>query len=292
MIDNWKQAPLILKLIALIGIPLAGLFACGAVGVTIYLILTPRSSTSVSTTLTDEISETKGNYQGKIAYVKTTSRAGGEYDIYVSDADGSNARQLTNLPGLETSPSWSLDGQKIAFTATQDSPQPNDCATGYVELKCNFEIYTINVDGTNLKRLTNLPTYDRDPTWSNDGQKVAFSSREPGAQAGYIYVINADGSELSQLTDGFVRDTRPNWSPDGQRIAFTREICCESGTTNALDVYVMNADGTNVTRLTDDGDSANPVWSPDGQYIAWTTFRDETGKLGIMDALGALWRLY
>jgi TolB protein len=303
MPDQLKRVPLIWKLVALVGFSLAAMCVCGMV---IYLLLAsgatplltsqqtqPKPVVPVDDTTTPINRENlvPDNAKSRIAFVKKNDRAGGEYDIYLMRPDGSDMRQLTSLPGLETSPAWSPNGRSVAFVATQDSVRPNDCVSGSVELRCNFEIYTIGVDGSNLKRLTALPyAYDRGPTWSPDGKHIAFSSRQAGASYGYIYVIGVDGTGLTALTKGEVRDTAPSWSPDGKQIAFMRETCCGSGPT-AVDIYVMNADGTHVTRLTQGGrPSGNPAWSPDGQSIAWMTEEGDSqnpiGKMAIMNADG------
>jgi Tol biopolymer transport system component len=303
MIDQRKQAPLIRKLVACVGFSLAAIFACG---IAIYLALTsipaplltnqrtqpkPLIPEGRTATPVNKNVLVPDNAKSQIAFVKTDSRVGGEYDIYLMRPDGSDIRQLTSLPGLETSPAWSPDGQSIAFVATQDSIQPNDCATGYVELRCNFEIYTINVDGSDLRRITVLPTsYDRGPTWSPDGKYIAFSSRKAAASYGYIYVIGVDGTGLTALTSGEVRDTAPSWSPDGKQIAFMRQTCCGSGPASA-DICVMDADGSHITRLTQgERSNGNPAWSPDGRYIAWMTLEGDSenpiGRIAIMNSDG------
>lgn len=110
----------------------------------------------------------------------------------------------------------------------------------------NYEIYSINPDGTGLTNLTNNPASDVLPAWSPDGTKIAFSSRfRPGDTSREIYVMNADGSGQQRLTNNAAFDSVPSWSPDGSKIIFT------SGRDGNAEIYVMNADGSNQTRLTD-----------------------------------------
>jgi Tol biopolymer transport system component len=117
--------------------------------------------------------------------------------------DGSGVTRLTNNDNVHnTEPTWSPDGEKIAFARS--------------ELGGNDEIYVMNSDGTGQTRLTNNNASDwSSPSWSPDGTKIAFSSHREG---GEIYVMNADdGSYMTRLTvDGF----DPTWSPDGTKIAF------------------------------------------------------------------------
>ncbi|KAB8141742.1 hypothetical protein F8S13_18550 [Chloroflexia bacterium SDU3-3] len=202
--------------------------------------------------------------QGRIAYVRTLDRGAGDYDLYTMDADGSNMRELTSFPGLETEPDWSPDGQMIAFVSTQESKDPNDCTSGYVEFRCAFQIYRINADGSGLMRLTAGERYERSPVWSPDGTQILYASREVGANDGYLYLMQADGSNAHPITSGADDYTSPTWSPDGKRIAFVRNNHDE------MQVWVSDADGGNAQQITKGRDySFNPVWSPDGSKIAF-----------------------
>ena len=92
------------------------------------------------------------------------------------------------------------------------------------------------------------------PTWSPDGNIIAFASDRDGDLE--IFVMNADGTEIRQLTDNVV-DSAPEGSPDGELIAFV------SDRDGDLEIFVMNADGTAVRQLTDNDDTDTvPLWSP------------------------------
>ena len=134
---------------------------------------------------------------------------------------------------------------KIAFSSDRDG---------------NHEIYVMNADGTNQKRLTNTEADEFHSSWSPDGTKIAFDSDWFGSE---IYVMNADGTNQVNLTNHPRYDWSPSWSPDGTKIAFMSDR-------DGLVIYVMNADGTNQTHLTD---GIYPSWSPDGMRIAFTSSR-------------------
>ena len=131
----------------------------------------------------------------------------------------------------------------------------------------NYEIHAVELDGTNLVRLTKNPAYDIDPACSPDGRKIAFASNRTGNFE--IFVMNADGTNPFRLTDDPARDDTPCWSPDGSKIAFS------SSRDGNPEIYVIDSDGNNAIRLTHHGrEDRSPSWSPDGSKIAFESNRD------------------
>ena len=118
----------------------------------------------------------------------------GDWEIYVMDADGANVHQLTERPGIDWTPDWSPDGQRIVF-AGKAAPAVNQTADETVLAgpeTSSWDIYVMNRDGSSVKRLTDDPGSDIEPTWSPDGNYLAFSTDRSGTNA--TYVMNADGS--------------------------------------------------------------------------------------------------
>ncbi|MBI2267542.1 MAG: PD40 domain-containing protein [Armatimonadetes bacterium] len=145
----------------------------------------------------------------------------------------------------------------------------------------DYEIFVMDVDGSNQTQLTFNGSWDRYPSWSPDGSKIAFASNRDGTWE--VYSMNADGSNQTRLTvNGLGAYWSLAWSPDGTRITFQQNI---SGNE---DVSVMNADGSNQTRLTTAGSlDAYPSWSPDSSKIAFVSQRDGNWEIYSMNADGS-----
>ncbi len=131
------------------------------------------------------------------------------------------------------------------------------------------EIYTMNSDGTDVKRLTNNDAYDSPYAWSPDGSRILFISTRDG-NTGDIYTMKADGTDVKRLTNNDEDDSPRAWSPDGSHILF------ESNRDGKSEVYTMRADGTDIKRLTNNDAYDYPVaWASDGNRILFTSTRDD-----------------
>lgn len=186
--------------------------------------------------------------------------------IYLMNEDGSFPVRLTLTESDEFDPTWSPDGQRIAFVSLRDGDQ---------------EIYVMNADGSEQTNVTRHENKDWTPAWSPDGKQLAFSSfRDENWE---LYLMDADGSNVVRLTDNPASDVSPTWSPDGKRIAFASRR--EGGD---WDIFVMDSTGENIIQLTHDpADDFGPVWSPDGNTIAFESDRDGYADIFLMAVDGS-----
>lgn len=207
----------------------------------------------------------------KIAF--TSYRNGGNRQIFVMDSDGQNLIRLTDEV-WDNNPAWSPDGRKIAFTSYKDE--------GLAGVEAwDVEIYVMDSDGKNRKRLTDIPGSNFEPSWSPDSQRIAFINSGP--EATEIFVVNADGTLQERLSDNGGSNREPSWSPDGKSIAF------QLTDLDGIHIYVMDSDGKNSKRLTNTpAYNFDPSWSPDGKMIAYESWRREHGisEIHLMTADG------
>jgi len=212
-----------------------------------------------------------------------------EEDIFVINADGTGLRRVTTDPAADFDPTWSPDGEQIAYRHQTGDDRTTD-------------IHVIGADGTGELDLTrNRGVPDWGPAWSPDGAWIAWNTAAEADFGFDLGLVHADGTGRTLIKPGVFVEY-PAWSPDGERIAFMSQVAEEA---SQYDIFVMNADGTNVQRLTDfRGDDGWPSWSPDGTRILFSSIRDDcaysdapdcktTGDIGpyhtlyVMDANGS-----
>lgn len=156
----------------------------------------------------------------------------GQTEIFRS-LPNSRPVRLTYSPALEVSPTWSPNGYEIAFTSDRTgAPQ----------------VYVMDREGSNLRRLTWVGGYNDQAAWSPTGDRIAFARQAGDFQ---ILTIAPDGSDEKWLGVG----EQPKWSPDGRHIVFIRRYGPRS------DLWVCNADGSSPKQLTFFGDATQPSWS-------------------------------
>jgi Tol biopolymer transport system component len=204
-----------------------------------------------------------------------TVAIGNEKIIFWSVREGNGSYYIINADGTGlTQIDWSYEyfglrspnsDQKVTFARDED-------------------IYTANVDGTDVTRLTDHPAYDSDPTWSPDGRQILFRSNrdDPDPENCLkrvsfprcnweIYVMNSDGSGLTNITNNPGSDEDQAWLPDG-RIIFSR----------GGNIFVINSDGSGIQELTV---GTWPFLSPDGTRFVF--FRDDSCCMWLMNSDGS-----
>lgn len=196
--------------------------------------------------------------------------------IFGMNVDGSDVKLLSTGKGRTTCGFFFPDGKRILYASTHLAsnacPPAPDRSQGYVwPIYPSYDIFSGNIDGSGLKRLTKTPGYDAEGTISPDGKKIAFTSMRSGDLD--IYTMNAAGSAVKRLTSEKGYDGGPFFSWDGKTIAYrayrpkTQDEMAEYETLlkqnlikpTRAEIFMMSSDGSNKRQITNNG-AAN--WAP------------------------------
>jgi TolB protein len=164
---------------------------------------------------------------------------------------------------------------KLAFISDRDRER----LVGTVEKREVKEVYIVDYDGANPRRITTSRSLNLNPSWAPDGRALAYTGYN--ASGADIIVSRIYEGLLQRPAKGQGNNYLPVFSPDGTRIAFM------SARDGNAEIYVMNVDGTNMRRLTNHpADDVTPTWSPSGGQIAFTSDRSGRPQIYTMNADG------
>jgi TolB protein len=246
----------------------------------------------------------------EIAFVSTR---GGNAEIFVMGADGSNPRAATANGSINSFPSWSPEGDAIVYTSYRHRDRPllylSSRGRGrpgrlLSRLKGDFseyrgvyapdgrslavamsapgnasEVYRVRPDGTKLTSLSRHRGIDVSPAWSPDGRQLAFVSDRTGAPQ--VYLMSADGSNQRRLTFQGTYNTHPAWSPDGRWIAY------ESRIGGQFDLWLIDPEGTvNVPLIQNPRSDEAPCWAPNSRKLAFSSRRRGRADVYVVDVNG------
>lgn len=251
-----------------------------------YRYVAHKIADNIYTKLTGE----KGYFTSKILFIDESGNLSDPVKkIGLMDQDGSNLTYLTNGNQLVVSPKFSNDNKEIIYTGyVNDMPltyvqniktgerkiiglfnngtiaptfYPNASKIIVSALKenGNSNLFSIDRETNNLKRLTFTNSIDAVSSFSPDGSKLVFSSDRTGRQK--LYIMNIDGTNLELISKNKGSYSTPSWSPSGAYIAFTKK------TPAGFSIGIMRPDGSDERILTTSFHNERPCWAPNGRLL-------------------------
>jgi TolB protein len=189
-----------------------------------------------------------------MAYAST--RHNEQSEIYVQRVDGLSVTQLTNDQAADANPSFSPDGQRLAYASNRSG---------------SWDLYVMDIDGRNRVQVTAGPTQDLHPTWSPDGTMLCYSSLGGRSDQWELWLVNVETMEKRMIGYGLF----PSWSPDKKvnRIAFQRARQRGSRWFSLWTMDLVDGEARRVTEVAVSTNAAivKPSWSPDGKSLAFST---------------------
>ena len=197
------------------------------------------------------------------------------YDVYEFDLASEQYRKLTDATGYDAEGSWSPDGSLVAFTsnrrAYEGALSEEEQKLFDVDPAVINDIYIMQADGSNVRRLTSALGYDGGPFFSPDGARICFRRFTPSGAVAEIWTMAVDGSDQRQLTRLEAMSWAPFYHPSGDYLIFTTN---RHGFGN-FELYLVDVHGkSDPVRVTyTNGFDGLPAFTPDGTALCWTSNR-------------------
>ncbi len=199
-----------------------------------------------------------------------------QYDIFERAIDGTGELvKLTDALGYDAEGSYSPDGSEILFASNRhaysETLNAEDQAQFDRDTSYFMDLYIMNADGSNVRRLTDAPGYDGGPFFSADGEKIVWRRFAEDGHSAEVFVMNRDGSDERQITNLGAMSWAPYFHPSGDYIVFATSV---HGFAN-FELYIVDSAGKKepVRVTSHEMFDSLPVFSPDGRKITWASSR-------------------